>query len=258
MCRKELKSLKKLKKCEKEKVEKVIGRVYREIAIQFQERYSIYKYFFFKRCESFKNSTKRIFFFSFSEEQGTCDYCNIVILKGQKHKCYECRLRNYCSKKCQKEDWKLGHETLCKSISPNVKIFKALNKKIQEYHKKEDGLVKCVEKKLAKNERLMILLTLEETGDVTETWIDECCSFLVNNMLHELLKQESKLPTFSADYKIPGFPCRIQITTYLLSDPFLFEKFKLHSTFFVDFKEKCGIIAIIRMVHEFFRMIYLK
>jgi hypothetical protein len=37
--------------------------------------------------------------------------------------CGGCRMTRYCSSECQKEDWKLGHNVVCKHISHSLKSY---------------------------------------------------------------------------------------------------------------------------------------
>ena len=47
-----------------------------------------------------------------------CQYCNISNIKLMS--CLYCPLIKYCSKKCQKSDWKKNHKLICKYV---IKIY---------------------------------------------------------------------------------------------------------------------------------------
>eukprot|EP00956_Cyclotella_meneghiniana_P031580 scaffold83296_cov58-Cyclotella_meneghiniana.AAC.2 len=57
-----------------------------------------------------------------SMAQAECEKCeNCKIIKyvsesGRMKRCARCKARLYCSKQCQKEDWKNGHKLHCKSV----------------------------------------------------------------------------------------------------------------------------------------------
>eukprot|EP00729_Bicosta_minor_P002196 gene2196-biopygen23796 len=43
----------------------------------------------------------------------TCAYCNVV---GATNRCAGCKQRTYCTRKCQKKDWKKQHKKQCKQL----------------------------------------------------------------------------------------------------------------------------------------------
>jgi hypothetical protein len=57
-----------------------------------------------------KNNAKQ------APKTGKCSYCNNEDLKVELKKCSQCKLREYCSKKCQLKDWRGGHKHGCKGL----------------------------------------------------------------------------------------------------------------------------------------------
>ena len=49
----------------------------------------------------------------------TCGYCQERVIKNgsnlykKSYKCKGCQLQRYCSRRCQKKDWKLSHRYIC-------------------------------------------------------------------------------------------------------------------------------------------------
>lgn len=51
------------------------------------------------------------------EDKSECEYCDCDTAASQ---CSRCHTVKYCSKQCQTNDWKAGHELECKAIQYNV------------------------------------------------------------------------------------------------------------------------------------------
>ncbi|KAI0045790.1 hypothetical protein FA95DRAFT_91021 [Auriscalpium vulgare] len=61
-----------------------------------------------------------------SQDMGTCEMCNNKLAKDALKRCGGCHYVTYCSKECQREDWKRGHKTGC-ALDLHIKS-KGLNK----------------------------------------------------------------------------------------------------------------------------------
>jgi hypothetical protein len=49
------------------------------------------------------------------EVYGTCTNCQLTLPRVQV--CADCRVAQYCSRKCQRIDWEKGHKNICKSLA---------------------------------------------------------------------------------------------------------------------------------------------
>ena len=52
-------------------------------------------------------------------ESEVCDNCNVVqnvSIHGRLKRCARCKVKMYCSKKCQREHWNKTHKHFCKSV----------------------------------------------------------------------------------------------------------------------------------------------
>lgn len=52
-------------------------------------------------------------------EMEMCNNCKItkhVSIDGRMKRCSRCKAKLYCSKECQRQDWKNGHKNYCKSV----------------------------------------------------------------------------------------------------------------------------------------------
>lgn len=54
-----------------------------------------------------------------------CMYCKSNITEG--YECNVCNFAVYCSKKCAEEEWKCGHNMICKMIAKSAHHHKSIN-----------------------------------------------------------------------------------------------------------------------------------
>lgn len=62
----------------------------------------------------------------------SCASCGVNEEDARLMKCAGCEMKWYCSKKCQKEHWKLGHKIYCKQ-DPNRPAAEPLRENVHEY-----------------------------------------------------------------------------------------------------------------------------
>jgi hypothetical protein len=73
---------------------------------------------------------------SYIECCANCETTNCRLLE-----CGRCALVKYCSKECQKQDWKSNHKLFCKSISRSRRYFTKHLNEIVKVFPDQEGLL---------------------------------------------------------------------------------------------------------------------
>lgn len=72
-----------------------------------------------RRAHAYRMEITATFTEMADSESEVCDNCNVVqnvSIHGRLKRCARCKVKMYCSKKCQREHWNKTHKHFCKSV----------------------------------------------------------------------------------------------------------------------------------------------
>ena len=99
-----------------------------------------------------------------------CDHCGVTRSDAGNAllKCGRCGLAHYCSKKCQKLQWKAGHKAACRApgevkIGDRLQLHNVAN--IHEYHRMHNGMIVEVQGAAVEEGRWEVGMVGGEKGD---------------------------------------------------------------------------------------------